>query len=209
VTVIFCKEEDAVKIFFAILFGLLCIAGFGQAGDIKNFKFADGACYYVEPGKTELPVVRDGYWGDAQVRWDADPKSKYVHVSVNGIEKTVPLAVAVPDRQARQCLLIKKTGGILKAFALTDATPEQIREAIAKKKAYAYGDNTRKVQDGESPCKNCKATGKTESRKTARGKDAAAVAVICRINCPECNGIGKVPNFIAVPEIKTYDVKIK
>ncbi len=198
-----------MKVFFAMLFGFICIAGFGQARDVNNFKFADGACYYVEPGKTELPVVRDGYWGNAQVRWDADPKSKYVHVSVNGTEKTVSMAAAAPDRQSRLYLLIKKSGGILKAFALIDATPEQIKETIAKKKAYTYGDNTRKVQEGDSPCKNCNASGKIESKKSAKGKDVTIVAVICRINCPECIGTGKAPNFITVPEIKTYDAKIQ
>ena len=198
-----------MKSFLAILLGLLCLAGFGQERDVKNFKFADGACYYVESGKTELPIVSDGYWGNAQVSWDADPKSKYVHISLNGTEKTVSLVAAAPDRQARQCLLIKKSGSTLKAFALTDATPEQIKEAVAKKKAYTYGDNTRKMQEGESPCKNCNATGKTESKKTAKGKGVTSVAVICRINCPECNGTGKVPNFVTVPEIKTYDVKIQ
>ena len=153
--------------------------------------------------------MKEGYWGSAQVRWDSDSSSKYIHITVNGIEKTLFLIGSAQDRQIQQFLLLKNSQGILKAFIMTNANEDQFKQSIVQRKAYIYSASASlKIQDGDEPCKKCKGTGKIEVMTSVKVKDknfSGTKLMPTKEDCPICKGTGKIPKFINVPEVKILE----
>jgi hypothetical protein len=191
------------KLIMIMAMAVYGVVSFAQVRDAKNFKFADGAIYCINQYKSELPIFKDGYFGLAMVRFDSNTASKYIHVTAKGVEKTLFLVGNTPDKQSMQYLLIKNSGGMLKAFAMIDATPEQIKECMNNRKAFEYKRESSgiPIQDGDKPCTNCKGTGKLEKQKSVKkGTDYKSMTYYDL--CETCKGTGKVPHMVYVPEIK-------
>jgi len=204
------KGNTKMKILLMIITMMIAVSGFAQAKDVKDFKFADGACYYVN--SQNVPVIKDGYWGYATIRWDSNSNSKYAHITVNGVEKTLFVVGDTADRQSNRCVVIKMSGGTLKAFLLSDPTPEQLKNCIEKRKAYEYNFSTMlKIQDGITPCEICNNTGQKESKKQIKApprygvKNTGMIWVACKIKCENCNGAGAVPKMIKIPGVKIIE----
>ncbi|MFA6568132.1 MAG: hypothetical protein WCS96_07965 [Victivallales bacterium] len=193
-----------MKKLLAAVMMMVAVAGFAQlpVRDAKNFKYADGCCYYMNSQNSALPILKDGYWGNTTVRWDSDTNSKYVHLVVNGVEKTLFLVGKTPDRQTQQCLLIKMSNGILRAFALTEPTPEQLKGCINNRKAYEYQGSIN-IQDGDKLCRNCEGAGYFNYKSP--GKDMFKNAIPNKKACEKCKGTGKLPTMILIPEIKIIE----
>lgn len=162
-----------MKIILAVIIGALLVASVAAQQtskdpkkDFRNYMYCDGACYLMEKNKEELPEFLEGYWGYASVSFE--PES-VISFTIKNELKQVFLAKPVPNKDARQCIALKKVNGYLKAFLLVPSTDEQLKKALADKKAYYYGGLV-EVVDGYVICKNCGGKGCGSGQVHVNGK---------------------------------------